>query len=91
MRREAEAQIEIEARAKGRHGVAWQYMKQNIKALSVRQRLNMIFHAKNKILDKLHSDYDVRNEAGHNYKMLPGEARDVSAWIQHLEELVNNF
>jgi hypothetical protein len=71
VRQEAEVQIEIEAKAKGRSGIAWQYMKKNLKALSVRQRLNMIFNAKPKILGKLHADYDVRNEAAHNYKKLP--------------------
>ncbi len=48
-------------------------------------------HTKGKILGSLHDDYDVRNDAAHNYKKLPAEARDESDWLRHLEELVGSF
>ena len=42
-------------------------------------------------LDDLNKDYEIRNEAAHNYKKLPAEVRDVSAWLDHLEGLVDKF
>jgi hypothetical protein len=33
----------------------------------------------------------VRNDAAHNYKMLPKQAKDIPAWLKKLEELVGRW
>jgi hypothetical protein len=33
----------------------------------------------------------VRNDAAHDYKLLPGEAKDISTWLNELEDLVDKF
>jgi hypothetical protein len=90
-RKETEERIEINARAKTVHGVSWRYVLDNIKSFRVRQKLEVIFFNDKNTLSKLNKDYDVRNEAAHNYKKLPAEVSDVSAWLDHLEELVDKF
>lgn len=68
---------------------AWNYLKDNLKSMTVRQRLDIIFHGNHKTLETLKKRYDVRNDAAHDYKNLPSEARDVSEWIRELEELID--
>jgi hypothetical protein len=91
VRREAKDRIETSARAKTADGISWRYVLDNIKDFSLRRRLEVIFFSNQSILSSLNRDYDVRNEAAHNYKKLPSEVSDVSAWLQHLEGLVDNF
>jgi hypothetical protein len=40
---------------------------------------------------ELDRNYDIRNDAAHDYKLLPKEAKDISAWLGGLEELVEKF
>ena len=90
-RKEAEARIEVEAAAKTMHGTAWRYVKDNVKAFSIRRKLEVIFQANPAKLTALNKDYDIRNEAAHNYKKLPSEAIDISAWLDELEKLVDRY
>ena len=90
-RKEAEERIEVEAHAKTIHGGAWRYIREHIKSFSVRRKLEVIFFANQSTLNKLYKDYEIRNEAAHNYKKLPAEVSDVSAWLEHLDDLVGNF
>jgi hypothetical protein len=91
VRQEAEDRIEVNARAKTVDGIAWQYLLANSKGVPLRKRLDMIFHANQKTRASLDKDYELRNDAAHNYKMLPGEARDISEWLKKLEDLVDLF
>jgi hypothetical protein len=89
IREETIVRIEEHALAKTVHGIAWQYIKEHVKSLPVRRRLDLIFHANQKVRNALHDDYDLRNGVAHNYKVLPKEARDdMSEWLRGLEELV---
>ncbi|ABD87043.1 hypothetical protein [Rhodopseudomonas palustris] len=90
-RKEAEERIEADARAKTVDGIGWRYVLDNIKAFSLRRKLEVIFFGDQATLGQLKRDYDIRNEAAHNYKKLPGEVSDVSAWLDHLETLVEKF
>jgi hypothetical protein len=90
VRQEATEMIDEKARAKTIDGKAWQYIKENVKNISVRHRLDMVFHGDQATRNQLHKDYTVRTEAAHDYKM-PKEARDVSDWLQVLETLVGKF
>ena len=67
------------------HGTAWRYVKDNVKAFSIRRKLEVIFQANPAKLTALNKDYDIRNEAAHNYKKLPSEAREHTAWLDELE------
>jgi hypothetical protein len=91
VRQEAQVLIEGKSHAKTIERHAWNYLKEKVKSLSVRLRLDLIFHTKPTVLDGLYKDYELRNEAAHNYKKLPPEAKDISAWLRGLEDLVNNF
>lgn len=91
LRKEAEERIEADARAKTVHGISWRYVLDNIKAFSLRKKLEVIFFTDRTTLDSINKDYDLRNEAAHNYKKLPAEVRDISAWLDHLESLVDKF
>ncbi|WJI47250.1 hypothetical protein NL532_11775 [Mesorhizobium sp. C120A] len=91
VRKEAEDQVSNNARAHGLDGHAWRFLKENMKSLSVRRRLDIIFHAEPKARSELDRDYDVRNDAAHDYKHLPQEVRDISAWLGKLETLVDKF
>ena len=89
-----EESIEIvreKARTKLLDQYAWKYLQEGIKAYPVRKRLELIFHLNQDIRNELNKDYTIRNEAAHNYKSLPGEAKDISSWLQSLEELVDKF
>ncbi len=91
LRKEAEERIESDASAKTIHGISWRYVLDNIKAFSLRKKLEVVFFTDKETLDNINKNYDIRNEAAHNYKKLPAEVRDVSAWLDHLENLVNKF
>jgi hypothetical protein len=91
VRQEANDFIDGMARAKTIDGHAWKYLQQNLKNLPVRRRLDLIFHTSPTTREKLHKDYTVRSEAAHDYKMLSREAKDVSGWLENLEDLVEKF
>jgi hypothetical protein len=75
---------------RGLDGHAWRYLKENVKAFPVRRRLDLIFHEVPSVRASLDKEYSVRNEAAH-YKLLPKEAKDISAWLKDLEDLVDKF
>jgi hypothetical protein len=91
VRKETEERIDERATAQTVERHAWQYLKENVKNLKVRFRLDLVFHTNPAVRAKLARDYEVRNEAAHNYKYLPKEARDVSDWLRSLEYLVEKF
>ena len=91
VRKEAEERIEVNARAHTRDGHAWRYLKENVKNFPVRRRLDLIFHEKPSVRTSLNKEYTVRNEAAHDYKQLPREAKDISVWLRELEDLVEKF
>lgn len=91
LRQETTTRIEQHARAKTIDGIAWKHIQTNIKILPLRRRLDMIFHANRAVLDSLHDDYEIRNDAAHNYGRVPQEAHDISEWLKHLEGLVDQF
>jgi GAF domain-containing protein len=91
VRKEAEERIEGNARAHTLDGHAWRYLKENVKNFPVRRRLELIFHESPSVRGSLNKEYTVRNEAAHDYKLLPKEAKDISGWLKELEELVDKF
>lgn len=91
VRKEAEERIENNARAHTVDGHAWRYLKENVKNIPVRRRLDLIFHDKPAVRASLDREYMVRNDAAHDYKLLPGEAKDISTWLNELEDLVDKF
>lgn len=90
VRRASKDVVEEQARAKTVHGHAWRQIQANIKALTVRQQLDIIFHADPQIRSELDKDYTVRNEAAHD-NQLPREAKDLSAWLDKLEEAIDRI
>ncbi|MEI6002263.1 hypothetical protein H3V53_35615 [Paraburkholderia bengalensis] len=91
VRRESKEIVEERARTKTVDQYAWNYLYDGMKEYPVRKRLDLIFHTEPAVRAQLDKDYTVRNEAAHDYKQLPANARDVSAWLQKLEELVDKF
>ena len=91
VRQESKEIVEGQSRTKTIDHHAWKYLADGIKEYPVRKRLDLIFHSDQAARAELDKDYSVRNEAAHNYKQLPANARDVSAWLQKLEELVDKF
>ena len=91
VRQEAVDLIDEKARGQSVERHAWQYLQDNPKALAVRRRLDLIFHAQPAVRAQLDKDYELRNDAAHNYRSLPREAKDVSAWLLRLEDLVEKF
>jgi hypothetical protein len=83
--------IEEQSRSKALEGHAWLFLQQHVRGLGLRKKLDIIFHADQKIRATLDADYDLRNEAAHNYKTLPRQARDISIWLNGLEEMVTKF
>jgi hypothetical protein len=90
-RTKADEIIEGQARSKALDGQAWQFLHQHMRGLALRKKLDIIFHADQKTRTSLDSDYELRNEAAHNYKGLPRQARDISVWLDGLEALVTKF
>jgi len=91
VRKETEERIDDNARANTLDGQGWRYLKENVNNISVRRRLELIFHENYAAINALNKEYTVRNEAAHDYKLLPAESRDVSSWLEDLEELVHKF
>jgi hypothetical protein len=91
VRKEAEERIEDNARAHTLDGHAWRYLKENVKNFPVRRRLDLIFHGSPSVRGSLNKEYTFRNEAAHDYKLLPKEAKDISVWLRELEALVDKF
>lgn len=91
VRQEVGDLVDDKAQAQTVERYAWQYLKDNLRGLTVRRRLDLIFHAQPAVRSQLNKDYDLRNDAAHNYKSIPREAKDISAWLEDLEELVNKF
>jgi len=91
VRTETNSIIEEQARAQTIGKYAWDYMKQHLADVPVRRRLDLLFHSKPVARNKLHKNYDIRNDITHEYKPLPPEAKDISAWLEHLQDLVDNF
>lgn len=91
VREEASAEVDRRATTHLLERHAWEFMRDNIKTLTVRKRLALIFHNDRATRLSLDRDYTVRNEAAHNYKQLPNDAKDVSTWIAKLEGLVDKF
>lgn len=91
VREHATESIELRARTRTVDRHAWLYLEENVKSLSVRRRLDLIFHGDDATRNSLDKEYTVRNDAAHNYRLLPPEAKDVSAWLMKLEDLVGKF
>lgn len=91
VRQESKEIVEQNARAKTIDRFAWQHLKDAIKEYPVRKRLDLIFDANQKVRAELDKDYTVRNEAAHNYKFLPNEVKNISAWLGKLESLIEKF
>lgn len=91
VRKEAEERIEEKSRAHTVDGVAWRQLLETVKGIPVRRRLDLIFHGNQAVLNSLNKEYTVRNDAAHDYKLLPKEAKDVSVWLKELEDLVDKF
>jgi hypothetical protein len=90
-REEAHERIGDMARSHTVNAGAWQYIQQNLKGYPLRKKLDVVFHGDAKTLANLNKDYDLRNDAAHNYSRLPSEARDISTWLAGLEELIDKF
>lgn len=83
--------IDENIRTKSVERHAWRFLKEHVKSTTIGQRLDMVFHASPSVKDQLAKDYESRKAIAHNYKLLPKEAKDISAWLQNLEDLVEKF
>src|ERR1700730_14456860 len=83
--------IDENVRTKSVEHHAWRYLKDNLRGVTVVRRLDLVFHANPSVRDQLAKDYELRAEAAHNYKSFPKEAKDISTWLQSLEDLVTKF
>ena len=90
-RRSTETLISEGARTKSREAHAWMHLREGLKGFSVRKRLELVFHGRPKLILSLKDQYDVRNDAAHDYKKLPPEVNDLPALIQEWEDLVDDF
>jgi hypothetical protein len=91
VRQETDDLIDGQARAHTIDSHAWRYLKENLKNVPVRRRLDLIFHTQPGVRARLDRDNSLRTEAAHNNQLLPREAQDISAWLQNLEDLVGRF
>ena len=85
VRRETSEVIEENSRTKAIDGHAWRQL--NVRGMTVRQQLDILFYRNQKVRDSLDKDYTVRNGAAHD-NQLPAEARDVSGWLRRLEDIL---
>lgn len=91
VRKETEDRVKELARAQTIERHAWLFLKENVKNVKVRLRLDLIFHSSPAVRAELEKDYERRNEVAHGYKLIPKEAKDISAWLENLESLVEKF
>jgi len=91
VRQEAQGIVDDKARAHTLERHAWRYLRENLKNLPVRRRLDLIFHTKPSTRAKLDKDYELRNAAAHGNKFIPKEAKDISAWLSSLDDLIEEF
>lgn len=91
VRTKAKDIIENQSRSKTIDGHAWRFVSANLKGVRVRDQLDIIFHADQKLRQSLKDDYQVRNDVAHNYKLLPPEAQDIAAWLDDFEKLIDKF
>jgi len=91
VRKEAEKRVTELSKTQTIERHAWQYLMRNLKNFPVRGRLDLIFHTEAPVRAALDKDYEIRNEAAHDYRLLPKEAKDISSWLEELEELVDKF
>ena len=90
-RRQAEVVALEGARSKGRDSHAWMHLKESLKYYAVKKRLELIFHGKPRVIGALKHQYDVRNDAAHDYKKLPPEVSDLPSLLQEWEDLASMF
>jgi hypothetical protein len=91
VRKETEKRVDEMSKTQTIERHAWQYLMRNLKSFPVRGRLDLIFHTNATVRAALDKDYEIRNEAAHDYRLLPKEAKDISVWLEELEELVEKF
>ena len=89
MRHEANDLIDDKVRAHTVERHAWQFLKDTLKALPVRRRLDLAFHAAPAIRSQLDRYYELQvlratgttSYAAQHYKSIPQEARkNLAAW-----------
>lgn len=91
VRQEAQDLIDDKTRVQTVERHAWRYVRENLKSIPIRRRLDLIFHGKPSTRAQLNKDYDLRNDAAHGNKFIPKEAKDISAWLSGLNELIDEF
>jgi hypothetical protein len=91
IKNEVKDRVADNARAKGLLGFSWRLLNQNIKQMTIRQMLELIFIADQHTREKLEKNYGIRNASTHDYRMLPSPRVRVSEWIAELEEYVEKF
>ena len=90
-RKKVETIVSEGVRGKGRDMHAWVHLKETLRAYTVKKRLELVFHGQPKVISSLKDQYDLRNEAAHDYKKLPPEANDLPGTLEEWESLVNKF
>jgi len=90
VKREAIGIIEENAALKTLDGRAWKIVHQK-GDVPLRKMLELIYHSNQKVLKSLNESYSIRNDSVHGNQLLPKEAKDVTLFIQQLEELVANL
>ncbi|HEX4767450.1 MAG TPA: hypothetical protein VH414_14355 [Lichenihabitans sp.] len=90
-RKQAETVVSAGARSKGKDSHAWIYLKESFRRFPVKSRLELIFHRNPRLISSLKNQYDVRNDAAHDYKKLPPEVNDLPSLLQEWEDLVTKF
>jgi hypothetical protein len=83
--------VEEKARSQSVEKYAWAYLKQNVRSMAIRLRLDIIFHSNPAVRKQLDKDYEFRNDVAHENGRLPAEASDISAWLVQLENFVDRF
>ncbi len=91
VREETKELIDKKATTKTVEKHAWAYLKTRVADIPVVSRLELVFHANPAAIEALKKDYGIRNAATHNYKTLPSSVKDVSAWLEGLQDLVDRF
>ncbi len=68
---------------------AWFFLLERIKDYPVRKQLDLVFHGRDDVIKTLNRQYTVRNEAAHDHRKLPPEAKDLPGLIGEWEKLVD--